>query len=123
MKKKNIIFISIIVLLIVIIIVLLNIPDKLYYNDSLIMSLPDYKDNDCYFYGENKDYFDNYNEVVKNADFFDKYDFDISQIEENDYVYILDKSNENESLEKFDFYNLYYYDASKNIVYYVHNNI
>ena len=51
MKKKNIIFISIIVLLIVIIIVLLNIPDKLYYNDSLIMSLPDYKDNDCYFYG------------------------------------------------------------------------
>ena len=49
--------------------------------------------------------------------------FDISQIEENDYVYILDKSNENESLEKFDFYNLYYYDASKNIVYYVHNNI
>ncbi len=159
MKKKNIIFISIIVLLIVIIIVLLNIPDKLYYKDSLIMSLPDYKDNDCYFYGENKDYtdyckfyfkknieesikenkkfvkvdsdnislvkeyFDNYNEVVKNADFFDKYDFDISQIEENDYVYILDKSNENESLEKFDFYNLYYYDASKNIVYYIHNNI
>ena len=58
MKKKNIIFISIIVLLIVIIIVLLNIPDKLYYNDSLIMSLPDYKDNDCYFYGENKDYTD-----------------------------------------------------------------
>ena len=53
----------------------------------------------------------------------DKYDFDISQIEENDYVYILDKSIENESLEKFDFYNLYYYDASKNIVYYVHNNI
>lgn len=159
MKNKRIIFLSIILLLVVLIIVLINIPEKLFYNDSVIMSLPNYKKNDCYFYGESpkftdyckfyfnkniessvkenenfikidsnsigevKEYFNSYVKSVKKTDFYNNYDFDISQINVDDYIYIVDKSNDNENLNKFDYYNVYYYDVSKNIVYYIHNNV
>lgn len=159
MKNRKIIFLSIILLLVVLIIVLINIPEKLYYNDSVIMSLPNYKKNNCYFYGESpqftdyckfyfnkniessvkenekfikidssgideiKEYFNSYFNSVKQTDFYEKYDFDISQISVDDYIYIVDKSDDNESLKKFDYYNIYYYDVSKNIVYYIHNNV
>lgn len=158
MKNKKFIFLLVIIVLIVIIVVLINIPKKLFYNDSVIMSLPDYNKNDCYFYDESPhytdyckfyynsnieksikenekfikidtsnindalEYFDSYSKMVKETDFYQKYDFDISQISVNDYIYIVDKSFDNDSLKKFDYYNVYYYDISKNIVYYIHNN-
>ena len=65
-----------------------------------------------------KGYFEHFE---NNLDFFeykDKYNFHTSQIKENDYFYINNKSD-----MEFGNYDVYYVDTSKNIMYFIHFNI
>ncbi len=75
-------------------------------------------------------YIDNYEEwvdVIKeditndmNKEFADTYDFDRDIISTKDYCYIY---NENDYANRFNSYDLYFYDTETEIFYYFHNNI
>ncbi len=72
-------------------------------------------------------YLDNFENWVKisreDSEIHKYYDFDKSIIDENDYIYISDKS-ENESMySKFDSYNVYIFDTQTNMLYFFHSNI
>lgn len=73
-----------------------------------------------------KIYFENFNIWVTNQSYYEKYDFDYqSQIKEGDYYYIVTKEGEkngNSVYGKFDNYDVYYVDISKNTLYYIHSN-
>lgn len=74
-----------------------------------------------------KNYFENFDEWVKNQSYYEKYDFDYQlQIKEGDYFYILTKEGTKTGdvvYGKFDSYDVYYVDMQKCILYYVHSNI
>lgn len=69
---------------------------------------------------EIKSYFENFEEWVKNTDYYENYDFDYStQVKEGDYFYIFEKAN----YEKYGYYDVYYVDMTKQILYFIHSNI
>ena len=74
-----------------------------------------------------KSYFENFSEWVKEESYYEKYDFDYqSQIKEGDYVCIVTKEGKKIGdgfYGKFDNYNVYYVDMTKNILYFIHSNI
>ena len=57
------------------------------------------------------------NEVVK------EYDFSTQLITKDDYIYIDDRSATDALYDKFDNYNVYFFDTGTDTLYYFHNNI
>lgn len=57
------------------------------------------------------------------SQFIENYDFDRDIISTNDYCYIYDSANYDDFYEKFNSYDLYFYDTETEILYYFHNNI
>lgn len=60
---------------------------------------------------------DSENEVVK------AYNFSADLITEDDYVYIEDRCATDDLYEKFENYNVYFFDTGTNTLHYFHNNI
>ena len=58
-----------------------------------------------------------------NEQFVENYDFDRNIISTNDYCYIDDSADNDDFYAKFESYDLYFYDAETEILYYFHNNI
>lgn len=58
-----------------------------------------------------------------NEQFIKNYDFDRNIISTNDYCYIYDSAEYDDFYEKFDSYDLYFYDTETETLYYFHNNI
>lgn len=58
-----------------------------------------------------------------NEQFVENYDFDRDIISINDYCYIDDSADYDDFYEKFDAYDLYFYDTETEMLYYFHNNI
>ena len=70
------------------------------------------------FYG----YIKNFEEWVRltGGELAEGYDFDYTIVNESDYAYMYSNPDYR---EKYDCYNVYFYDAETNVVYYFHNNI
>ncbi|MBE6748144.1 MAG: hypothetical protein E7557_02830 [Ruminococcaceae bacterium] len=77
--------------------------------------------------GELEEYLDNFENWVKisseESEIYKNYDFDKTIIDENDYIYISDKSEKESMYSKFDSYNVYIFDSQTKTLYYFHNNI
>ncbi len=73
-----------------------------------------------------KSYFKHFEECVKEQSFYDKYDFHYDvQIKEGDYFYIITKEGLNIGdgfYGQFDYYDVYYVDMDKRILYFIHSN-
>ena len=73
-----------------------------------------------------KSYFKNFEIWVKEQNYYEKYDFDYQkQIKEGDYFYIVTKEDMkigDDMYGKFDYYDVYYFDTSKFILYFIHSN-
>lgn len=82
---------------------------------------------------ELNEYIDNYEEWVDaiteeitgdmDREFAETYDFNRNIISTDDYCYIYDSVDYDDFYEKFDSYDLYFYDTETEILYYFHNNI
>ena len=73
-----------------------------------------------------KNYFENFSNWVVNTEYYNNYDFDISNIKINDYYYIKDKEGQpiGESIyKKYESYDVYYVDMENYILYFIHSNI
>lgn len=78
-------------------------------------------------------YIDNYEEWVDvfteeiddemDREFAESYDFNRNIISTNDYCYIYDSADYDDFYEKFNSYDLYFYDTETETLYYFHNNI
>lgn len=110
--------------------------------------IQDYTDYCKYFYGEEKindfknndsftivnesnidtikNYFQHFEEIIKEESFSDKYDFNCDkQIKLGDYFCIITKEGVNigdSSYGKFDYYDVYYVDMEERILYFIHSN-
>ena len=51
------------------------------------------------------------------------YNFDRAIIDKKDYIYIADKSSEDDTYPKFHSYDLYFFDLQSQKLYYFHNNL
>ena len=51
------------------------------------------------------------------------YSFDKSIIDNEDYIYIYDKSDDEELYDQFEYYDIYIFDIQSEKLYYFHNNI
>lgn len=73
-----------------------------------------------------KIYFEHFEECIKEESFSDKYDFNCdTQIKVGDYFHITTKEGVNigdSSYGKFDYYDVYYVDMEKRILYFIHSN-
>lgn len=63
-------------------------------------------------------YFKHFENNIESFKYKDKYNFHTSQIKENDYFYIKNKSD-----TEFTNYDVYYVDTNKNVMYFIHFNI
>lgn len=73
-----------------------------------------------------KSYFENFSNWVVHTEYYNNYDFDISNIKINDYYYIKDKEGQpigESAYKKYDKYDVYYVDMENYILYFIHNNI
>ncbi len=65
-------------------------------------------------------YFENFEERVQSEKYYEKYDFDDSvQVKEGDYYYIFEKAG----YPKYGYYDVYYVDMDKRILYFIHSDI
>lgn len=73
-----------------------------------------------------KDYFQHFKECINEESFSDKYDFNCdTQIKVGDYFHILTKEGVNigdSFYGEFDYYDVYYVDMEKRILYFIHSN-
>lgn len=73
-----------------------------------------------------KNYFQHFEECIKEESFSDKYDFNCdTQIKVGDYFHIITKEGVNigdSFYGKFDHYDVYYVDMEKRILYFIHSN-
>lgn len=72
-----------------------------------------------------KSYFENFSNWVVHTEYYNNYDFDISNIKINDYCYIKDKEGQSigeGTYNKYDSYDVYYVDMENYILYFIHNN-
>ena len=96
---------------------------KYYYNESTIKAFEThskFKKVSNSDIEEIKSYFEFFEEVVKYEDYYEKYDFDASvQVKEGDFYYIFEKAD----YPKYGYYDVYYVDMNKRILYFVHSNI
>lgn len=66
-----------------------------------------------------KGYFEDFTVWVKMTDYYDKYDFDYTtQIKNGDYFYIYEKPG----YRKYGYYDVYYVDMTKQILYFFHSD-
>lgn len=75
---------------------------------------------------EIKSYFENFNCWVKYENYKDEYDFQDNSIDITDYFYI--ENNDNcekyaHHSNKYDAYNVYFFDVQSKILFYIHSNI
>ncbi|MGL4483648.1 MAG: hypothetical protein ACRCUS_01745 [Anaerovoracaceae bacterium] len=75
-----------------------------------------------------KSYLANFESWVKFCKYKNQFDFSgKDQIKIGDFYYLYDKQGESIGIdgkyEKYDYYDIYYYDVEKNILYFSHNNI
>lgn len=68
---------------------------------------------------EIEEYFESFEMRVGWEEYYEEYDFiPTSQIKEGNYFYIYEK----EGYDKFQYYDIYYFDVDKNILYFFHSN-
>lgn len=102
---------------------------KYFYDEERIN---DFKNNDSFTIVDEKNieniknYFQHFEEFVKEENFSDKYDFNCdTQIKVGDYFYIITKEGVDigdSRYGKFDYYDVYYVDMEKRILYFIHSN-
>ena len=64
-------------------------------------------------------YFEDFKERIQDTEYYEKFDFDcLSQVKIDDCFYIYTK----EGYEKFGYYDVYYVDMSKCMLYFIHSN-
>ncbi len=71
-------------------------------------------------------YIENFEGWMENQDFKDRYDFKMAQIKAGDYFAIVTKEGQpigQGYYDKYEDYDVYYFDTNKNILYMFHNNI
>lgn len=71
-------------------------------------------------------YFENFSSRMSNADRISQFDFDVSIIDEGDYVKIKTKEGQKigeSKYEKYDNYYVYFFDVETLTLYYIHSNI
>lgn len=71
------------------------------------------------------EYFNKFREWMNASSRLDEYDFDENIIDNSDFYLLYDKSNYRNDIEykKFEYFTMYFYDASSHILYYTHANI
>lgn len=96
---------------------------KFFYNEETVKefaTLSDYKqvaDSDI---EEIKGYFEDFYGQAENQKYYDKVDFDYNtQVKQGDYFRIVTK----EGYPEYGYYDIYYVDMTKCILYFVHSNI
>lgn len=102
---------------------------KYYYNSH---SITEFKNHSQFNKVKSSDiekirsFFMDFETHVENQEYYDRYDFDSqAQINEGDFFYITDKegkSIDNSYYEKFDAYDVFYFDTEKCILYFIHSN-
>ena len=71
-------------------------------------------------------YFEDFSVLMESADRLSEFDFDISNINEGDYIKIKTKEGQkigNGKYGKYDNYSVYFFDVESLTLYYIHNNI
>lgn len=102
---------------------------KYFYNEE---EIDNFKKSDSFTTVEEsnieniKKYFEHFEECIKEESFCDKYDFNCdTQIKVGDYFHIITKEGVNigdSTYGKFDYYDVYYVDMEKRILYFIHSN-
>ena len=100
---------------------------KYYYRDSFpFTDNPKYRCTTAEDLDELRGYFRNFREWMAIEGRLDEFDFDISRIAPDNYVYIRTREHEpigDPDVWKYADYTVYYFDVSTCVLYYIHTNI